>query len=108
VDKSREGERVTNHERLQVRAPPLRGAIADLPVAVPAVRSPVGFDRDRLDARFGGREPVVESLLEPGDLVFARMEVVAGSEWEGKKGQYRLKAKRMRPWIEAKGRRGTR
>ena len=71
------------HERLEVGAPPLREAVADLPVVVDPVR------RVELDRALGRREPVVEPRLQPVDLVLARLEVVArparpiASRWSG-------------------------
>jgi hypothetical protein len=56
-----------HHECLEIRAPPLREAVADLPVALGR----------RRHGRADGREPLVEPPLQPARLVLARLQVVA-------------------------------
>lgn len=71
--KKQGGERRAHHERLKVGSPPLRQAISDLPLVVNAMGR---VELARIDGR---REAVVESALEPLDLVFAWLQIVARS-----------------------------
>lgn len=58
------------HERLEVRPPPLRKGIANLPFVVHTVTGELVARRCK---------SLVQSLLEPGDFVVGRLEVIAWS-----------------------------
>ena len=58
------------HERLEVRAPPLRQCIADLPLIVDAFTT---------ELRANGCQALVQAGLEAFDLVVFCAEVVAGT-----------------------------
>lgn len=58
------------HERLEVRPPPLRQRVANLPVLVDALAG---------ELRADGRQALVEARLEAGYFVVVVVEVVAGS-----------------------------
>lgn len=62
----------THHERLEVRPPPLREAVPNLPLVVHAVR------RVELLRVRGWRKAVVQALLQAFNLVLPRLEVVPG------------------------------
>lgn len=64
------GKKVAHHERLEVRSPPLRKAVPNLPLIVHSVR------RIELTRLGGRRESVVQTLLEPLNLILSRLQVV--------------------------------
>ena len=59
------------HERFEIRAPPLRERVADLPFVVGVVAG---------ELRPDGREALVQTDLEARDFVVVGLEVVAWSE----------------------------
>ena len=61
----------THHEGLEVRAPPLREAVSNLPLVIHTVR------RIELSGVGGGRKPFVQTLLQSLNFVFAWLQVVA-------------------------------
>ena len=69
------------HERLEVRPPPLRQRVTDLPVFVNA------FARE---LRADGGETLVEPFLEALDFVVFEVEVVAGavSTWVSRSSRF--------------------